>query len=59
MKCDNCGKDDIHFNLAAEYLKEGEWRRGTVCWECQKRFAAAIRAKNASRERVPTAAKAS
>jgi hypothetical protein len=49
MRCDNCGQEQIHFNLAAEYLKDGEWRTGMVCWECQKRLAPAIRARHAPR----------
>ncbi len=58
MRCDNCGNEDVHFNYGAEYLKDGEWRRGTVCWECQKNLAPAIREKNARTERpgAPTAA---
>ena len=49
MRCDSCGREDQHFNYAAEYLKDNEWRVGTVCWECQKRFAPAIREKHATR----------
>lgn len=47
MRCESCGKEDVHFNFATEYPKDGEWRIGVVCWECQKRFAAAIRSRKA------------
>jgi hypothetical protein len=46
MRCDSCGRDDAHFNYAAEYLKDGQWHTGTVCWECQKRYAPALREKH-------------
>jgi hypothetical protein len=46
MRCDSCGQEEIHFNFGAEFLKDGQWHTGTVCWECQKRFAPAIREKN-------------
>ncbi len=54
MRCDNCGNDNVHFTFGAEYLKDGEWRRGTVCWDCQKKFAPAIREKNARTGQQPS-----
>jgi hypothetical protein len=59
MRCDACGREDAHFNFAAEYLKDGHWHRGLVCWECQKLFAPAIREKQAARASAEPTAKAS
>jgi hypothetical protein len=56
MRCESCGREDPHFNFAAEYLKDGEWREGVVCWECQKRFASAIRERHAAHTRPRTEA---
>jgi hypothetical protein len=46
MRCDSCGHEDVHLNFGAELLKDGQWHTGTLCWECQKLFAPAIREKN-------------
>jgi hypothetical protein len=58
MRCDSCGREDVHFNFAAEFLKDGTWHMGIVCWECQKRFAPAIREKNQQPPRAPVSGQA-